>query len=160
MLNRNFTCCFTGHRIIAAEHRESLPKAIELGIRALIAQGYFVFAAGGATGFDTLAAETVLALKDEFFQLRLTIVAPCADQTDGWEEADKLRYERLRQAADEFICLETAFTPNCMKRRNRYLVEMSSACMAYCIRERTGSAQTLGLAQSQGLDVIDVVSFL
>lgn len=160
MLTKNFTCCFTGHRQIAPEHAQALPAAIEAHIRTLIAQGYFIFAAGGAMGFDTLAAETVLALKAEFSQLRLIIVAPCANQTDGWAAVDRLRYERMRQAADDYICLEAAYTSDCMRRRNRYLVEMSSACLAYCLRPRTGSAQTVAYAAAQGLEIIDITALL
>ena len=160
MQNRNFTCCFTGHRQIAPAHAQALPAALEAAIRALIAQGYFIFAAGGAMGFDTLAAETVLALKAEFSQLRLIIVAPCADQADGWTAADRRRYERLRQAADDYICLEASYTPDCMRRRNRCLVEMSSACLAYCLRPRSGSAQTVAFAGDLGLDIIDLVSLI
>lgn len=158
MLNRNFTCCFTGHRQISPEHAQDLPSVVEDAIRQLIAQGYFIFVAGGAMGFDTLAAETVLMLKSDFPQLRLIIVAPCADQSDGWADADKRRYERLRQAADDYICLEAAYTPSCMRKRNRCLVEMSSACLAYCLRPRSGSAQTVALADTHGLDIIDIVS--
>lgn len=160
MLYKNFTCCFTGHRQIEQGDREILPLAIESAMRQLISKGYFIFAAGGARGFDTIAAETVLALKDEFSQLRLIIVAPCADQANGWESSDRLRYERLRQAADEYICLESAYTNNCMRRRNRYLVEMSSACLAYCLRGRSGSSQTVNFANEQGLEVINISSLL
>lgn len=158
--NRNFTCCFTGHRQIEPEHRDMLPSAVESAMRELISQGYFIFAAGGAIGFDTIAAETVLALKEEFSQLRLVIVAPCADQADGWESADRLRYERLRQAADDYICLDASYTTDCMRRRNRYLVEISSACLAYCLRGRSGSSQTVNFANEQGLEVIDIISLL
>ena len=87
-------------------------------------------------------------------------MAPCADQADGWLAADRRRYERLRQAADDYICLEAAYTPDCMRRRNRCLVEMSSACLAYCLRPRTGSAQTVAYADAQGLAVIDVAALL
>ncbi len=160
MLTKNFTCCFTGHRQIAPEHAQALPAAVAYGVRSLIAQGYFIFAAGGALGFDTLAAETVLGLKAEFSQLKLVIVAPCANQADGWLASNRRRYERLRQAADDYICLEAAYTPGCMRKRNRYLVEMSGACLAYCLRPRTGSAQTVSYAAAQGLDVIDVVPLL
>lgn len=160
MFAKNFTCCFTGHRQLAQRHIERLPAALEAGIRDLIARGYFVFAAGGAVGFDTLAAETVLSLKAEFSQLRLIIVAPCATQADGWGAADKRRYERLLQAADDYICLEAAYTPGCMQKRNRRLVEMSSACLSYCTRTHTGSSQTVSYAKAQGLEIIDAVSLL
>ncbi|MFV0498381.1 MAG: SLOG family protein [Candidatus Fimivivens sp.] len=160
MHNRNFTCCFTGHRQIMPEHAQALAAAVENALRRLIAQGYFVFVAGGAMGFDTLAAEVVLKLKDEFPHLRLIIVAPCADQSDSWAAADQCRYERLRQAAHDFICLSATYTPNCMRKRNRCLVEMSSACLSYCLRPRSGSAQTVALADAQGLEIVDIVPLL
>lgn len=160
MLNRNFTCCFTGHRQILPEHVCALPMAVETAIRELIAQGYFIFAAGGAMGFDTLAAETVLALKSDFPHLRLIIVAPCADQADNWAAPDRRRYERLREASDDYICLKASYTPDCMRRRNHCLVEMSSACLAYCLRPHTGSAQTVAFADAQGLEIVDIVSYL
>ena len=41
------------------------------------------YGAGGALGFDTLAAQTVLDMKKEYPQLRLILVLPCEDQTRG-----------------------------------------------------------------------------
>ena len=64
--DRNHTCCFTGHRIIEERHLLLLPGLLEAALRELIADGYYTFAAGGALGFDTLAAETVLSLQREF----------------------------------------------------------------------------------------------
>ena len=71
MFDKNFTCCFTGHREIAPQHLGRIPKALDGILRALIAQGYHTFASGGALGFDTMAAEAVLKLKKEFPHIRL-----------------------------------------------------------------------------------------
>ena len=115
--SRNQTCCFTGHRVIEQRHRALLPALLEETLRSLIADGYHTFAAGGALGFDTLAAEAVLSLRQEFPQLQLIIVAPSANQTDGWPRADVQRYERIREAASRFLCLEAAYTRSCMRRQ-------------------------------------------
>ena len=160
MFDKNFTCCFTGHREIEEKHKERLPDVLKAVLRGLIANGYFIFAAGGALGFDTIAAEAVLSLKSEFPHIKLIIAAPCVDQTDGWGDADIIRYERIRSAADDYICMSASYTRDCMKKRNRYLVDMSAACIAYCLRERTGTSQTVGFAKEQGLDIIDIVPLL
>lgn len=157
---RNHTCCFTGHRMIEERHRALLPSLLEQTLRELIADGYHTFLAGGALGFDTLAAEAVLSLRQELPQLQLVIVAPCANQTDGWPQADVLRYERIREAASSFLCLEAAYTRGCMRRRNLALVEMSAACISYCLRGRTGTSQTVGFAQRAGLAVIPLAERL
>ena len=49
--------------------------------------------AGGALGFDTLAAQTVLEMKKEYPQLRLILVLPCENQTRGWHSEDIAVYE-------------------------------------------------------------------
>ena len=149
--DRNHTCCFTGHRIIEERHRPLLPGLLEAALREPIADGYYTFAAGGALGFDTLAAETVLSLRREFSHLRLIVVAPFAGQPDGWSRADALRYERIREASSDFICLGASYTRDCMRRRNLALVEMSAACVSYCLHERTGTSQTVGFALREGL---------
>lgn len=50
-----------------------LRKIIEEQIKA----GVVFYGAGGALGFDTIAAQTVLEMKNEYPQLRLILVLPC-----------------------------------------------------------------------------------
>jgi len=160
VFDKNFTCCFTGHREIEKQHIENLPRVLEAVLRGLISNGYFIFVVGGALGFDTIAAETVLSLKEEFPQLLLKVVAPCADQHETWSDKDKRKYERIREAADDYICMSAAYSRDCMKRRNLEMVKMSAVCIAYCMRERTGSSQTVAFANQEGLDVIDLIPLL
>ena len=60
------TCCFTGHREIPQSHLPALQKKLEETIRELVSQGFTRFEAGGALGFDTLAENIVLRIKEEF----------------------------------------------------------------------------------------------
>ena len=57
------TCCFTGHRSLS--HEEKLKAAVRLRrvIEKQIKAGVVFYGAGGALGFDTLAAQTVLDMK-------------------------------------------------------------------------------------------------
>lgn len=50
------TACFTGHRELPAEYLPEISKHLEDTLVTLIEQGYRYFGAGGALGFDTLAA--------------------------------------------------------------------------------------------------------
>ena len=59
------TCCFTGHRIIPSGEKETIRNLLETAIEKAIQDGYRFFGAGGALGFDTLAAQTVLTLKQQ-----------------------------------------------------------------------------------------------
>ena len=70
---REKTVCFTGHRIIPSEKRASLFAHLTDVITSLLEAGYRYFGAGGALGFDTLAAQAVLQLRTEYPQIRLIL---------------------------------------------------------------------------------------
>lgn len=95
------TCCFTGHRQISPEIMPTLATELESVLLRLIGDGFRFFCAGGALGFDTLAAETVLHLKMQYPRIRLILVLPCHEQTRGWKPEDVRRYEAIRQKADQ-----------------------------------------------------------
>lgn len=54
-------CGFAGHRIIKGEIKTRLEKEIS----SLCEKGYNTFLSGGALGFDTIAAQTVLKIKEK-----------------------------------------------------------------------------------------------
>ena len=61
---RKHTCCFSGHRRIANGDLFIVKQKLMEAITSAIEDGYIYFGAGGALGFDTLAAQTVLELKN------------------------------------------------------------------------------------------------
>lgn len=150
------TCCFTGHRVIPPEILPALTTELEAALHALIQQGFRYFGAGGALGFDTLAAETVLRLKAEYPHIRLILVLPCKDQTKGWPLKDVQRFQSLLGRADKVVYTAGLYQPGCMHRRNRHLVDNSAVCLAYCARSSGGSAYTLNYARKQGLAVVQL----
>ena len=148
------TCCFTGHRVIPARVLPALAGELEQTLRRLIGEGVRYFGAGGALGFDTLAAETVLRLKGEYPDVRLILVLPCRDQTRGWKETDVRRYRDIASRADKVVYTAEHYSPGCMHRRNRHLAENSSVCVAWCTRETGGSAYTAAYARQRGLRLV------
>ena len=60
------TACFTGHRKIPFLQKLTVKKKTRQMLIGAIEQGYRYFGAGGALGFDTLAAQTVLELRIEY----------------------------------------------------------------------------------------------
>lgn len=75
MTEKSKTVCFTGHSVLY-EKREEIESKVEAAVRECIGNGYEVFIAGGAIGFDTLAAETVIKLRNEFPHIRLVLALP------------------------------------------------------------------------------------
>lgn len=153
---RDMTCCFTGHRQLPPYELDVLQARLERTLRRLIDDGFTYFGAGGAVGFDTLAAQTVLSLREEFPHIRLILVLPCENQTDGWSSADKAVYEEIRQRADKVVYISRAYTPDCMLRRNRHLVDNSAVCVAYFREYGGGTGYTVQYAEKQGVRVIHI----
>ena len=51
------TCCFTGHRKIPMLDRMRISRQLDTTIQKLVDEGICYFGAGGALGFDTMAAQ-------------------------------------------------------------------------------------------------------
>ena len=73
---RERTVCFTGHRKILPEQQDKVARQLKKTIVELANDGYQFFGAGGALGFDTLAAQAVLDLKSDLPQIKLILVLP------------------------------------------------------------------------------------
>ena len=85
-------CCFTGRRYIDASHLEQLRHNTYEIIKKLSQEGITDFICGGAMGFDTLASQLVLAVRNDIPKIRLILALPCKNQTQGWK---KDRYWRI-----------------------------------------------------------------
>ncbi len=154
---REKSCCFTGHRIIPAEEREAIAKKLAYLVERLIVErGVEVFWAGGALGFDMLAAETVLAMKKKFPHIRLHLMLPCPEQADRWNERDAAKYRRILELADYVEYASPTYVVGCMHERNRRLVTNSRYCLCYLTKSNGGTAYTVACAEREGLALINV----
>lgn len=149
------SCCFTGHRSLPAD-TAPLKAHLRETLVSLIEQGVCYFAAGGALGFDTLAAQTVLELKNGYPHIRLILVLPCKDQTCGWPAADVAEYERILSLADKTVWLSERYYKGCMHARNRRLVDNAGVCVCYRRRPFGGTAYTVDYAKQQKLAIYEL----
>lgn len=156
MDKRGQTACFTGHRTIPAHQRELLAQRLKEAVEEDISRGYRYFGAGGALGFDTLAAQTVLDLKNTYPHIRLILVLPCPSQAEGWSQEQRQTYEAIKAQADKVVYTSQGYHRGCMHMRNRHLVDHSSLCISYLTRTTGGTAYTVDYAMAQGLDVVNL----
>lgn len=150
------TVCFTGHRKIPQEHLNIIAQRLKETLIDLIEHGYLYFGAGGALGFDTLAAQTVLELKIEYPNIKLILVLPCLSQTRGWSTRDTEIYEDIKSKADKVVYTSQEYTKGCMHKRNRHLVDNSSVCICYLTESTGGTAYTVDYARKNNLTVINL----
>lgn len=156
------TCCFTGHRpqSLPWGAREQDPRCLELKLElaarleGIYETGYRRFLCGMALGCDMYFAEAVLALRDSHPDVKLEAVIPCGSQPDRWNLAQRQRYNGLLDRCDKVTVLQIHYTPDCMLRRNRYMVEHSSLLLACYNGYPGGTQSTLLYARRQGLQTI------
>ena len=65
MNNKATTVCFSGHRVFQ-DPTADIEKKLDKAVRDCISKGAECFITGGALGFDTLAARTVIRLREDF----------------------------------------------------------------------------------------------
>lgn len=152
----NKTCCFSGHRRIPLGKVRTIERRLEKTIIDLIDQGFLYFGAGGALGFDTLAAKTVLKLREVHPEIKLILVLPCKTQASLWSQADKRTYEEIKSQADKIVYISDEYTRGCMYERNRHLVDNSSICVCYLTKDSGGTAYTVKYARKKGVQIINL----
>ena len=153
-------CSFSGHRSLP---REAVPRLRELLAREILAQvgsGCSGFLCGGALGFDTLAAETVLSVRARRPEITLTLALPCPGQHLRWPQAAQRRFTDILEEADEVVYVSPEYHRYCMLQRNRFLVDHSGLLICYLTQERGGTAYTVSYALKQGIPVRNLATEL
>jgi len=149
------TCCFTGHRHLSVSNK-ILSARLEKQIIDLIEQGIIFYGTGGALGFDTIAALTVIKLRNQYPNIKLILVLPCKEQTRGWNNNDISVYNYILSQANKVVYTSKSYYPGCMHKRNRHLVDNSSHCICYLEKDSGGTAYTVSYALNSGLTVYNL----
>lgn len=159
-MNRETTCCFTGHRPdkLPWGNNEADPRCLALktqlkeAVERAYAAGFRHFIAGMARGADLYFAEAVLALRVVYGDITLEAARPFKGQSDTWPLPDKRRYAKILELCDYETLVQSEYDRACMMRRNRYMADRSSRIIAiYDGVPEGGTAQTLAYALRQGL---------
>ena len=153
---RTHACFFSGHRTIGTDVLMHITDAAEEEVRKLADEGFDVFLCGGARGFDLFAANAVLRVQKAFPSIRLVMCLPCPEQTRGWSDTDRRLHDAIC-ARGEVYCISPEYDDNCMKKRNRFLVDHAAVGIAYYTGAyRSGTGQTVRYAEKKGISVINL----
>ncbi|MBO5556350.1 MAG: DUF1273 family protein [Oscillospiraceae bacterium] len=161
---RDITCCFTGHRPAKLPWGTNENDARCLALKEELAQrlegiyqaGYRNFICGMAVGCDTYFAEAVLALRQLHGDIRLEAAIPCGTQPDKWPLPQRMRYNGLLDQCDSATVLQIHYTPDCMMRRNRYMIDRSSLLLACYNGSPGGARNTILYAEKQNVKVVQI----
>lgn len=149
-------CCFSGHREIKQDQIKSVYRVLERSIEYFTEKGCVDYRTGGALGFDTYAALTVLKMKLKYPQIKLHLILPCKDQDARWSSSDKQLYRFILERADSVEYVNERYSQGVMYARNRALVNGSSVCLVYLERKHGGTAYTASYAEKAGVRVINL----
>lgn len=164
MAARQESCCFTGHRPTKLPWGYDETDARCLILKARIAdavllayqEGYRHFLCGMAQGCDLYFCEAVIALREKYAEVTLEAAIPCPTQADAWPEAERQRYRQLVARCDMETMVSEAYSPSCMQRRDRYMVDHSMLLIAAFDGSAGGTRYTVEYALRRGIEIFDV----
>ena len=164
MRARPISCCFSGHR------PGKLPWGDDEGDRRCLAlkerlwnemeaayeRGYRHFICGMANGCDLYFFDAARYLRLQHPEVTIEAAIPYAGQADRWRPELRERYAYDLRQCDYQTLVQEAYTPGCMMRRNRYMVDASRILIAAFNGRPGGTARTLEYAARRRLEVIQI----
>ncbi len=151
---KNQTCCFTGHRQLPPDMLSGISHKLKTEIYGLVDRGVTHFIAGGALGFDTLAALAVLECRKAIPELTLALYLPCPEPDRFWSADSRALYHLILRQTNMIRFLSDHYRPGCMHLRNRRMVEDSGFCICWQTQLKGGTAYTVDYAARCGLQII------
>lgn len=149
-MDKEKTCCVTGHRDIPAEQMDRIQKLLRQEILAAIEDGYTHFISGFAAGADLLFADIVAELK-EIYLITLEAAIPYPGRMKTPDET----FQRLIRCCDTVKIHSDVYSKGCYMRRNRYMVDQSQRVVAvYDGRPTGGTAATVRYASGKDVRVL------
>lgn len=161
-MDKYYTCFFTGHRRLPKHRLEQIKSIIrEKAILLIEEHGVEDFIVGGALGFDTIAAECILNLKNKYPNIKLHLYLPCYNQYSYWSDEDKYKWHMLASQADDYKYItESDYVDGCMHKRNHAMVDDAYYGLAYCLLERSGTGATVRYAEQKGRIVENIAEYV
>ncbi len=157
------SACFSGHRL------EKLPVGIArkavLGmlqeeIRRAVSIGITTFYCGTADGIDLFAADIVRRMRETNPALRIICVKPFRDFGQKLSGNDRYLFNTVMMESAAVLELSDHYYPACFRVRNQYLVSHSDLLIAVMGESRSGTGQTIRMAQRRKIPVrlIDITA--
>lgn len=149
---RSRVCALTGHRL--------LPPRFETNrlydcLEKLIGDNCNYFLCGMAQGFDLLALECLVSLRQKH-KLILEACIPYEGHENNLSLCERRKYAELLSWCDRKTVLFEQYRKGCFLARDRYMVDCCDVVLAYCIKETGGTAYTVNYAKKKNIPVIFV----
>lgn len=144
--NKKISCAFTGHR--EPDERFS-PSLLFSAIEYLIGEGIVNFYCGMAMGYDLIAAEAVIKLRQNHPQIKLIACVPCPGQDRYFPAEEKKKYNSILPLCDRVEILSERYYKGCMLVRDRFMVDNCDTVLAHIAKAGGGTGYTVRYAHSK-----------
>lgn len=144
------TCCVTGHRDITVDQQEAIREELRKEVRVAVQKGYTHFISGFAQGADLFFADVVTELQDEGCAITLEAAIPYRKRL----QAKDAQFCRMLARCDTVTVVCEAYSKDCYRERNRYMIEQSErVIVVYDGRKSGGTYATMYYAARLARDV-------
>ncbi len=133
---------FCGHREV--QEPEKVQKWLCETVAELIREGADCFYLGGYGQFDTMAANVVQELKQEYPHIQSVLVLPYLDREYDTSAYDESIYPPLEHVLKRYA----------ISRRNEYMVDAADTVVAYVVYGFGGARNTLRYAERKQKRII------
>ena len=163
------TCCFTGYRPekfpfeLYSDTKEYLDfeNKVYSAVFSLANEGITKFYCGMAMGFDIIAAQAVLALREakQDTAIELVCVKPFEEQSKNFSDFWKEKYEEIIKQADSVIVMGNGYYKGCFHKRNCYMVDSSDVVLTFFDGQKGGTGSTLSYANKKGKRIVNIAQY-
>ena len=105
---------------------------------------------------DIWAAQIVLMLRDEGYNVKLMCACPYEGFERGWSQEWKKAYREILAAADfvKYVC--EGYSRDCFQIRNEWMVNHSARVIAVFNGENSGTKNTIDYAAKVGVPIVSI----
>lgn len=134
-----------------------LKLAVKKAIDAHPDEKEIVVISGMALGTDQLFAKAMLSARSYYrkqgYRFALVAAVPCQEQCHPWNKRDTAAWKNLLSKCDKVEVLQKDYTPDCMERRNKWMVEHADTTIAVWDGSHGGTFNCVNDALDAGNEV-------
>lgn len=147
--------CFTGHRNLhsTSVSPSRLKQAFYDESEKLILAGAKHFISGWRWARIYVRAGGARSCAQKYPEITLECALPCETQAEKWSERTRDLYFSIIECCDKETLVSKRYSSDCMKKRNRYMVDRSDCVLAFWNGSRSGTGSTVAYALKTGRTV-------
>jgi uncharacterized phage-like protein YoqJ len=153
--DRTKTLSFSGHRPEKLPDDPDVIKIIKsyiaYEIESALEDGFDTFIMGGARGIDLWAGDAVIKQQKTTPHIKLIAALPYFTSASKFTEHERFNYGQILAECEEVLYASRDYAKESMKKRNQFMVDNCSILVAFIKDMRSGTGQTIRLAEKAGV---------